>query len=333
MQEENASHCGIRDNSPMSAAQHLIVPCADAAGLEAMRAALAGELRVLQRLLARLHAGPALTGDAQDLSPPHERARARALGLPEADGTIPWAAWEHASSGQASGDAAWAWISPCHWHVAQDHVLMHPLESLQLDVPASQELLLAVAPYFLEDGIELSLLTPTRWLARGEIFRGLACASLDRVSGRRVDDWLPRAAAARPLRRLQQEMQMLLYTHPVNEAREQAGLRPVNSFWVSGAGALPVPPVAAARVRVEDRLREPALAGQPEAWAEAWRALDTQVMPALLEAARRGQHVTLTLCGERHARTWSTHSPSPAWWQRAARRLRPPGVAAILETL
>jgi hypothetical protein len=317
----------------MSAAQHLIVPYADAAGLEASRSAVAGQLHALQRLLARLHAGPALTGDAQNLSPPHERARARALGLTDADGAIPWAAWEHASSGQAPGDAAWAWISPCHWHVAQDHVQMHPLETLQLDAPASQELLAAVAPYFREDGIELSLLTPTRWLARGEIFRGLACASLDRVCGRRVDDWLPRAQAARPLRRLQQEMQMLLYTHPVNEVREQAGLRPVNSFWVSGAGALPLPPGPAAPVRVDARLRGPALAGQPEAWTEAWRALDAQVIPALLDVAQRGQHVTLTLCGERHARTWSTHSPSAAWWQRAARLLRPPAVAAILETL
>lgn len=324
----------------MPAALHLIVPFADVAGLEATRAAVAGELRVLQRLLAILHPGPTLVGNAQDLSPPHERARAQALGLPASDGAIAWAAWERAQSGQAPDDAAWAWISPCHWHVAQDHVLMHPVDELQLDAQASQDLLAAVSPYFREDGIELSLLTPTRWLARGEVFRGLACASLDRVCGRRVDDWLPRAAAARSLRRLQQEMQMLLYTHPVNEAREQADLRPVNSFWVSGTGAMAsVPQVQGqaqvqVQVQVDDRLRTPALNGQPQVWAQAWRALDTQVLPALLQAAQRGEAVALTLCGERQARTWTTHpQPAPSWWQRAAARLRPTRVASVLETL
>ncbi len=318
----------------MSAAQHLIVPFADAAGLEATRVALASELRVLQRLLVLLHPVATLAGDAQDLSPPHERAQAQALGLPVVDGAIAWAAWERAQRGQAPDDAAWAWISPCHWHVAQDHVLMHPLDELQLDAQASQSLLAAVSPYFQEDGIELSFLTPTRWLARGEVFRGLACASLDRVCGRRVDDWLPRAAAARPLRRLQQEMQMLLYTHPVNEAREQAGLRPVNSFWVSGAGALASAPLTQLPLQVDDRLRAPALAGQPQAWLQAWRDLDTQVLPALLQAAQRGAAVSLTLCGERQARTWTTHpKPAPSWWQRVASRLRAPRVASVLETL
>jgi hypothetical protein len=29
---------------------------------------------------------------------------------------------------------------------------------------------------------------------------------------------------------------MLLYTHPLNDAREAQGLLPVNSFWLSGCG-------------------------------------------------------------------------------------------------
>ena len=312
---------------------HLIVPYADAAGLEAARTAVAGELRVLRQLLTLLQPGPLLAGQAHDLSPPHERAKAQALSLPAADGAIAWAAWEHAQAGQAPGSQAWAWITPCHWHVAQDHILMHPPENLALTAEASHALLDAIAPYFREDGIELTLRTPTRWIARGEVFRDLACASLDRVSGRRVDDWLPRAAAARPLRRLQQETQMLLYTHPVNTDREQAGLPPVNSFWVSGAGALPTAPTQDLSVQVDDRLRAPARAGDGAAWADQWRQLDAQVLPALLDAAQRGQSVTLTLCGERHARAWTASPSSAAWWRRAARLLRPLSVAAVPETL
>src|SRR5437763_1159979 len=61
----------------------------------------------------------------------------------------------------------------------------------------------------------------------------------DRVIGRVVDPWLPRSDRAKTVRRLQQEMQMLLYTHDVNEERTRRGLPAVNSFWVSGTGALP----------------------------------------------------------------------------------------------
>jgi hypothetical protein len=313
----------------MSSAQHLILPYAHAPGLAV--GSVAGQLPTLRRLLARLQPSPLQAGDAQDLSPPHERALAQALGLPVADGVIPWAAWEQAQSGQAPGDEAWAWITPCHWHVARDHILMHPVDTLQLDEPASRTLLAAIAPYFHEDGIALDFVAPTRWRARGAVFRDLACASLDRVTGRRVDDWLPRAAAARPLRRLQQEMQMLLYTHPVNAEREAAGLSPVNSFWVSGAGALDARSAKRSPVQVDERLRPAALAGLADDWAAQWRALDTQVLPGLLAALDAQHPVALTLCGERHARTWAT--PSPRGWQRAIRLLRPPSVAQALEEL
>ncbi len=317
----------------MSSARHLIIPFAHAAGLQGDLAPVAGELTVLRKLLARLQADPLHAGEPSDLSPPHERALAQALGLPGADGTVPWAAWDLLQAGRAPGDAAWAWITPCHWHVAQDHILMHPPEGLQLDEVDARALLGAIAPYMREDGIEVEYVAPTRWRARGEVFRGLACASLDRVTGRRVDDWLPRTPAARPLRRLQQEMQMLLYTHPVNEAREAAGLAPVNSFWVSGAGALVQAPGADARfdVQEEDRLRAPALAGTPREWAAAWRAIDAQALPALLHALDAGHRVALTLCGERSARTWVS-TPLPVW-QRALRLLRPPLVARALEDL
>jgi hypothetical protein len=206
---------------------------------------------------------------------------------------------------------------------------MHPVDTLQLDEAASRTLMAAIAPYFHEDGIALDFIAPTRWRARGGVFRDLACASLDRVAGRRVDDWLPRAAAARPLRRLQQEMQMLLYTHPVNAAREDAGLSPVNSSWGRGAGALDARPAAASPVQVDERLRPCALAGLADEWVAQWRALDTQVLPGLLAALDAQHPIALTLCGERHARTWAT--PSPRGWQRAIRLLRPPSVAQALD--
>jgi hypothetical protein len=141
------------------------------------------------------------------------------------------------------------------------------------------------------------------------VFRGLATASLDRVLGRNVDVWMPEAEQAGPLRRLQNEMQMLLYTHPINDARIGRGLLPVNSFWVSGAGALaePVPPASArTEVAAPRMLAEPALREDWDAWARAWLQLDGTEIAAALVAVEQKRSLTLTLCGERNAHTFET---------------------------
>lgn len=317
----------------MSDKLHLLIPFA-ASSADGCREALRGlRLPHLQALLARLLPQALEAGDETTLSMPHERALARECGLAGGDGQLPWAAWAMRQGGQDPGSRAWAWITPCHWRVATDHIMMSAPHALGLDERGSQTLLTAMRPYFAEDGIELDYEAPARWRAHGEVFRPLATASLDRVAGRDVDPWMPRAPAAALLRRLQQEMQMLLYTHPLNDERGTRGLLPVNSFWASGAGALPANCAAAppAGLHIDDSLREAALRGDWPAWAEAWRQLDAGEGARLLAALGEGRPVALTLCGERGARTWA---PGPgALWRRAAHLLRPQPVARWLEPL
>jgi hypothetical protein len=304
---------------------HLLIPFAS--GPAAALAALA--LPQLQRLLGRMGEASLDTAPPESLSPPHERAWARHHGLAPQDGLVPQAAWAARASGLPEG--AWAWITPCHWRVGSDHVAMSHLEELQLDDDAAAQVLAAVRPYFAEDGIELTAADPRRWLARSETFRTLPTASLDRAAGRVVDAWMPRQSAARPLRRLQQEVQMLLYTNHFNDERERRGLLPVNSFWVSGTGALPTDFREAPGLQLEDLLRTPALHGDTAAWCEAWRALDAGPVAQVLAKAERGDTVRLTLCGEAGARTWST--ADAGGWRRFSRRLRPLTPLAALEGL
>jgi hypothetical protein len=287
----------------------------------------------LQRLLARL--GPEATdeGRLDSLSPPHERALARAQGLPTTDGLIPLAAAQLQQEGGAPGDAAWAWITPCHWRVGRDHVAMAHPQELQLDGDDSRALLAVMEPYFEEDGIALQYHAPMRWLARGEIFRTLPSASLDRVAGRTLDRWMPDGDAGRPLRRLQQEMQMLLYTQPINDERQRGGLLPVNSFWVSGSGALPAhhTPRKPAGFQVTQHLRDAALLQDSAGWAAAWQETDVRDCARLNGELDRGREVRLTLCGEANARTWSSAAASA--WRRLSSVFAKPAAATVLETL
>jgi hypothetical protein len=297
---------------------HLLIPFAFCSSEGCASVLPTLKLPNLEKLLARLTPELPDTGDEFSLSAPHERALARALGLPVEDGLIPWAA-----SQAGSAESAWAFITPCHWQIGTNHIAMSGQALPDFSAQESQTLLAAMQPYFEEDGITLQYEQPTRWLARAEVFRELATASLDRVVGRNLENWMPRSASAANLRRLQNEMQMLLYTHPVNDARSARGVLPVNSFWLSGTGALPASPrtpaMAPAPVPVST-LRDAALNEDWAAWAHAWHALDANECAALLAAldhkpkaedeTSQPSGITLTLCGERNAQTFNAQ-PQP----------------------
>ena len=277
----------------------------------------------LRALLAEMQPDSRIEGSDDEAATPFERALAQAHGLPGEPGQIPWAAFETGHTGLPC-----AYITLCHWQVGADHVRLSPPQDLALDDATSEALLAAMAPYFLEDGIRLvtQVGRPGTWLASGEVFRGLRSLSLDSLLGRHLTRAMLDGAGtpAATLRRLQNEMQMLLYTHPVNEARQQQGLMPVNSFWVSGAGVLDQKLPAAPQIQVEERLQAPARRGDAAAHAQAWQLVDSQACAPLLDLLRAGEPVRLTLCGARAAQSFV---PAPAGlWPRFKRLsgLQPP---------
>jgi len=210
--------------------------------------------------------------------------------------------------------------------------MRHPGQ-LALSGEQSQALLAALQPWFEQDAIALEYESPTLWTARGEVFRGLPTASLDRVSGRVIDRWMPRGDAGKAVRRLQQEMQMLLYTHPINDERANAGLLPMNSFWVSGTGALTpaAPPRAPNDLQVAHDLRDAALLQDWPAWVSAWQRVDERDCTQMLAALDRGEQVALTLCGERNARTFA--GAGGGFFGKLRASLRGHRTAQVLESL
>jgi hypothetical protein len=307
---------------------HVLIPfavCRDPTSQQVL-----SDLRLphLAQLLTRL--SPQALDVADEVSPtlPHERVLGRALGLPPGP-QIPLAAWQAGASGHAgleASGAAWAYVTPCHWNLGQSQITLDAPQVLALSEGESRALLAAMQPYFEEDGITLVYENPARWLAHGEVFRSLVSASPERVVGcGDIKPWMP---ADPLLRRLQNEMQMLLYTHPVNEARTEQRAYPVNSFWVSCSGALtsepgePFDPSASSgQAKLSARgksltpnlvtpfdLMHAALQQDWLTWGQAWAQLDATVCADLLrELDQDGppERATLTLCGERSAQTYT----------------------------
>jgi hypothetical protein len=308
---------------------HLVIPFAaplSEAGRQAQRAL---ERPVLQALVGRLTVQERDEGDEWSLSPPHERALARALGFGGADGRLPWAAWLAQRDGLDPTDGAWGLVTPTHWHLGTEQVSLVDPATLMLDDTRARALFEAVRELFTSEGCGLHYGAATRWYLVHESLAESATASLDRVIGRNVDRWLGADPALRRVRRLQGEVQMLLHTHPINSEREAMGLLPVNSFWLSGCGR--AQPAQQADVRVDERLRAPALAEDWAAWVKAWETLDAGPLAELQAALARGGAPRLTLCGERSAATLAPGS-APAWRRRFTLRRRVSPIE-LLETL
>ena len=266
------------------------------------------------------------------LSPPHERAWAHVAGWSAQDGCLPWAARAAAERGLAANNAidGWAFINLCNWHVSNGQVTLGDPAYLQIDEATDAALFKAMQSFFAEDGIALHPYKPGQWLAQSPLLADLPTASLDRVIGRNIDPWLvgshvaadALSPAAKLLRRLQNEMQMLLYTHPVNEGR---GLT-INSFWVHGTGALS--PATRAEPQVVNTLRESALQQDLIGWLEAWQHVDAHVIAPMLARVAAGEPQRLVLCGEHEFHVYD--SAAPSLWQRVRTRFAPTSLDTVL---
>jgi hypothetical protein len=282
---------------------HIIVP---AAGLQPFEIGAQSQEAFSLPATWKEEAAERIELHEEALSMPYEIAYARALEIPSDEGMIPWAALETETLGKAC-----AWLHPCRLDVGMTDMVLQPTSALRLMDAESRELHALIAPYFEQDGIELRYHSASRWLALGEQFAEFECASLARVQGRSINAFLPDPGEF-PLQlkfsRLQAEMQMLLYTHPISEARLARGLPAVNSFWVDGAGVLDALPSPKGRVSVDLRLQD--AAHSESAYRSAWAALLQECQRAATEVLERGDTYGLTLCGEKAAITLWAEKPN-----------------------
>ena len=327
-------------------AMHLIIPFAapaSEAGLAALREL---EAPHLQSLLARLGTPERALGDELSLSPPHERVLAQASGWGDVpDGLVPLAAQRALALGltaaardhEGSAAGGWGFLTPAHWSLGTDQVSLLDPALLNLGEAESLDFLQAVSELFTSEGFELHADGPGRWLCRHTSLAGLPTASLDRVLGRNVDRWLEPDPRARLVRRLQNEVQMLLHDHALNEARAVRGELPLNSVWLSGTGTLPCAPPACpgTEVGLDESLRHAAVNEDWAGWLQAFAQLDAGSIQDW--QARHGSHpaARLTLCGERGSATWrpAPRSGFGAWRERLGWMPRPLRLSAVLEGL
>ena len=131
------------------------------------------------------------------------------------------------ASGGSPGAEAWMRADPVHLRVMQDRAVVMPAQALELSLDEARALCEALNAHFA--GMEFTPLQPRRWYARLPQTAVIDAGNPLQSAGRDAEP--PAYAAA-----LLTEAQMVLHTHPVNEAREARGAPPVNSLWFWGGG-------------------------------------------------------------------------------------------------
>nr|WP_314632869.1 hypothetical protein [uncultured Janthinobacterium sp.] len=220
-------------------------------------------LKVLQApalaaLLSRTSTCNFETFDGVNRLLPHEAWLAHALGLaPAANGEAAQAAFAvQAMRGYGLAPepgARYFLLHPAHLAIARSHISLEDLRQLNLSETDGRALFDIARPYFDEIGQPLAYGDAGTWFMRADAWSDLQCATPDGATTQDLSVWMPEGEHARAARRLQNEVQMLWHEHPVNAAREERGLKPINSFWLwGGSQAAAGPARCAASLHVAD---------------------------------------------------------------------------------
>lgn len=184
-----------------------------------------------------------IVGEDFQRSLSHEHWLATRYGIAAAhtDDDVPLAPYMMLADGVAPGNARWACVQPVHVQVAHDHLMLVDPETLELEAPEADMLLVEARKSVSALGMTLLAPTPRRWYLSGDALGVLIGASPLRATGRSIDIWLPHEAApprprSRSWMKLQNEIQMAWHEHPANQAREARRELPVNSVWLHGQG-------------------------------------------------------------------------------------------------
>ena len=169
-----------------------------------------------------------------------EQALLGVLGHPDIESTaVPAASCAFVDD---TGEQLWpiSMVDPVHVRAEPDHALVHSAHALNLGNSEAEALLDTLNQHFKEDDIEFVAGKDNRWYITGVDGSALHTQPLVRVADRNMTSFIDSGQQPQAWRQLITEVQMILHDHPVNLARAENNLLPINSVWCWGGHAPPV---------------------------------------------------------------------------------------------
>ncbi len=130
-------------------------------------------------------------------------------------------------------------VDPVYQQMDINHATLADQSLLNLTADDSAAIIATLNLQFGSDGLTFKSDHPLRWYCEFDEALNIDAVSLSHATGRDVSLCRPTGEDARRWRTLLAEIEMILYSHPVNQQREARGELPVNSLWLWGGGTLP----------------------------------------------------------------------------------------------
>ena len=296
-------------------------------GAEAACAGL--RLPALERLLAR--------ADTSALDAPSMEAwLCAAFGV--SDGAI--APVTLLADGGEPGPDYWLRADPVHLMLRGSELILRPVSTMEPEEAA--QFCGMLNRHFAEEGLHFHAPHPLRWYLRVANAPRVAMHALAEVAGRDVRHYMAQGEDALAWHKVFNEIQMVLYTDAVNDAREARGELAVNSVWTWGGGRTPEAmhapcprlyaddPLAAAFAQatgmahfslprdgappidleqggtlvIWDGLSRAVADGDLAAWRDSLQALERLCVAPALDALRGGRLDTVILDVVQDTRSW-----------------------------
>lgn len=144
-------------------------------------------------------------------------------------------AWQQV--GNQAGSAYWLYAAPVHLVLQRDTFSLAEPVPLGLDSDEVDALTNALNKHFASDSLAFFWHENT-WFLRLEQNPNIQTHAPQAALNKAIGTYLPTGEGATKWASFTNEIQMLLFEHPVNQAREAKNLPAVNSIWCYGGGQL-----------------------------------------------------------------------------------------------
>lgn len=205
----------------------------------------------------------------------------------------PWASLSLSVDGGTPDQAYWLRADPVHIRIQRDRLILLGGELLDLQPEEAAALCADLHSHFSEAFHPLPL-QPERWYCRMERDPQIETTPLSLAVGRPIDPMLPRGTETLKWRALLNEIQMLLFNHPVNQEREAHSLPMINSVWLWGGGRVSsrVAPISSRFHCPDGHLRSVAqqLGMHAPTWTGEVNGLDSDGLVVLNQLQPSGQY-------------------------------------------
>lgn len=132
------------------------------------------------------------------------------------------------------GEGCWLRADPVHLRLQRDQMLA--LAHSEISADEAGQMCASLNQHFAGQGMEFFAPHPHRWYVRLDSLPDIRTRPISQVIGRDMKGLLPAGAEAPRWNRVFNEIQMLLFAHPLNETRAERDALEINSLWLWGGG-------------------------------------------------------------------------------------------------